>query len=251
MARTTTARVRISFEPCPAASLEALAEELENRWCSGRNVRALAGYLFELDPVAWAHGIRVMQEASAIGSSLGFGRSSLETLEIAALLHDVGKLALAPEVVDKAGPLSREERRLVREHPTIGARLLGRVGGLEEASVAVLYHHERFDGTGYPTGLRGEVIPLPARVIAVADSLDAMLSDRPYRRRLSLHQAAAELRENAGGQFDPTVVDLCLERWAPPRPKLGPNGRKPLHRRPETRGPAATGPLRLPENFAV
>ena len=251
MARKTTTRVRVSPDPSSPASLGDLAGELEKRWGSARDVRSLAGYLFELDPVAWAHGIRVMQEASAIGRSLGFGRSSLETLEIAALLHDVGKLALAREVVDKAGPLNREERRLVREHPAIGSRLLQRVAGLEEASVAVLYHHERFDGSGYPTGLRGEVIPLPARVIAVADSLDAMLSDRPYRRRLSLHQAAAELRENAGGQFDPMVVELCLERWAPPRPASGPNDRKPLLRRPETRAPSSTGPLSLPENLAV
>jgi HD-GYP domain-containing protein (c-di-GMP phosphodiesterase class II) len=123
------------------------------------------------------------------------------------LLHDIGKLAVPDEVLNKPGALDEREWRLVKEHPEQGAKILAPIPFLGRALDVVRHHHERWDGNGYPAGLRGEGIPVWARIFAVVDAVDAITSDRPYRERRSLEAAVEELRASAGSQFDPACVD--------------------------------------------
>ncbi len=126
-------------------------------------------------------------------------------------LHDIGKVGIPERVLTKPGPLTEEEWAIMRAHPAIGADIVEPIRFLGEAVEIVRTHHEWFDGTGYPSGLRGDEIPLAARIFAIADSFDAMTSDRPYRRALPIEQALQEIRDGAGTQFDPAVVRAFLE----------------------------------------
>lgn len=128
----------------------------------------------------------------------------------AATVCDIGKHQVPRAILDKPGALTTDELALVRKHPELGARFLARCTGMEALAPLVRAHHERWDGQGYPDGLRGEAIPLGARIIAVADVFDAMTSDRPHRRRLGLAEAIAEIERDAGRAFDPVVVDAFL-----------------------------------------
>src|SRR5690606_22024542 len=134
--------------------------------------------------------------------------------EMAALLHDIGKIdAIYAAVIRKPYDLNEEERSLIQTHATKGAELLEQLSSVPREIVgAVRHHHERYDGTGYPSGLRGEEIPLAARIIMICDSVDAMLSDRPYRRALSIAKVRSELVRCAGTQFDPQIVHSVLQR---------------------------------------
>ncbi len=163
-------------------------------------------------PHTWSHSIRVMRYALVLGQELKMTRPQLLDLALASLLHDVGKLALPYAVHRKPGPLTAVERELMQQHSQEGWRRLRHIPGLEGVAHVVLYHHERPDGHGYPAGLRGDEIPLGSRIIAVADAIDAMRSDRPYRHRLSFDETIRELRDGAGRQFDHLVVRRCLER---------------------------------------
>jgi HD-GYP domain-containing protein (c-di-GMP phosphodiesterase class II) len=135
-----------------------------------------------------------------------------EHVRTASLLHDLGKVGVRDAILDKPGPLTPEEWTAMRQHPVTGWKILGPLGFLAEEARSVRHHHERFDGGGYPDGLAGNAIPLPARIIAVADAFDAMRTVRPYRPPLPLEKALAELEGNAGKQFDPTVVD-AFQTW--------------------------------------
>lgn len=126
-------------------------------------------------------------------------------------LHDIGKVGIPERVLGKPGPLDDDEWTIMRSHPAIGAQIVEPIRFLGDAVEIVRTHHEWFDGTGYPRGLRGEEIPLAARIFSIADSFDAMTSDRPYRRALTLERALDEIRTGAGTQFDPQVVDAFLE----------------------------------------
>jgi putative nucleotidyltransferase with HDIG domain len=128
----------------------------------------------------------------------------------AAFLHDIGKMAIPDQILRKPGPLTHEEREVMRTHCSIGYNMVTRIPFLKEAAEIVLSHQEYFDGTGYPRGLRGEEIPLGARIFAVADALDAMISDRPYRNALSITHARDEIQRCSGTQFDPEVVEIFL-----------------------------------------
>jgi putative nucleotidyltransferase with HDIG domain len=128
----------------------------------------------------------------------------------AAFLHDIGKMAIPDKILRKAGPLDDAEQVIMRTHCEIGYNMLTRVPFLRDAAEIVLAHHECFDGTGYPRGLRGEQIPLGARIIFIADALDAMLSDWPYRDARPMSQAFEEIRRCAGVQFDPKIVEVFL-----------------------------------------
>jgi HD-GYP domain-containing protein (c-di-GMP phosphodiesterase class II) len=130
----------------------------------------------------------------------------LELLELAARLHDVGKLGVPDTILQKPGPLDEAEWAVMRRHPEWGAEMVGSVPGLEELGMLVGHHHERWDGHGYPNGIEGESIPLASRVISVCDAFEAMISDRPYRASLTVGDALAELETGAGSQFDPAVV---------------------------------------------
>jgi putative nucleotidyltransferase with HDIG domain len=163
------------------------------------------------------HSMRVAEYAQGISVTLGLSVLAHEQVRTAALLHDLGKVGIRDEVLDKPGDLTAAEWAAMREHPQLGARILGSLGFLTEEARIVRHHHERLDGSGYPDGLTGEAIPLAARIIGVADAFDAMRSARSYRRELSETAAIDELRRGAGTQFDPDAVEaFCAWRAAHP-----------------------------------
>src|SRR5438132_5921270 len=166
------------------------------------------------DPYTRGHSARVTAIAEAIARRLGWDQERLALLHVGGPLHDIGKLGISDEVLAKPGRLDEHELAQIREHPKLGARILLRVAALRGALPYVLYHHERWDGNGYPTGRAGEQIPLEARVLAVADAFDAMTSDRPYRPALSLDEALAEVERCSGTQFDPEIVRIFLDLFS-------------------------------------
>ncbi len=165
------------------------------------------------DPYSSGHAARVTAIAEVVAARLGWDEDQIDVLRIGAALHDIGKLAVPDTVLRKPGPLNDDEFVHVQAHPAEGARMIELIGTLRAAAPCVLHHHERWDGSGYPTGTAGSDIPPEARVLAVADSFDAMTSNRPYRPALSEHLAVAELERCAGTQFDPEVVAVFAEAW--------------------------------------
>ncbi|GIV20800.1 MAG: two-component system response regulator [Armatimonadota bacterium] len=154
------------------------------------------------------HCERVTTYTMILAEAMGVPHEKHPDIERGALLHDVGKIGIPDRILFKNGPLNAAEWEIMRQHPIIGYRMCMKVRSLQKAaSEIVLCHHEQWDGSGYPQGLRGEEIPLGARIFAVADTLDAMTSDRPYRKALSVQEASAELERCAGTQFDPQVVE--------------------------------------------
>jgi len=161
------------------------------------------------------HAVSVCQLSAAVCGRLGISRRPAEVIATAALMHDVGKLALPSAILDHPGRLSDREWELVRDHPVIGERTLRRVRGLEATAPLVRHSHERWDGHGYPDRLEGGLIPLGSRIIAVCDAWDAMTSDRSYRRALSHEQALDGLLGGAGAQFDLDVVAALVAHVGP------------------------------------
>lgn len=156
------------------------------------------------------HVHRVSNLAVDLGSGLGLGQDDIDRLALAGVLHDVGKIHLDPEVLGKPGPLTDYERDLMQRHPELGfAMTRNRLD--PKIAEAILYHHERFDGNGYPFGLAGYDIPILSRIVLVADAFDAMTSHRSYQPALPVEFAVNEIRKNAGTQFDPAVVEIFLE----------------------------------------
>jgi HD-GYP domain-containing protein (c-di-GMP phosphodiesterase class II) len=151
------------------------------------------------------HSERTAHLAECLANAAGMTAGECRTARMAGLLHDVGKMGIPEQVLSKPGSLTAEERSLVNMHPEIGHRIVQGVGGLEHAVPAVLWHHERWDGAGYPHRLSGEAIPKIARVMAIVDSYDAMRSDRPYRQALSPEHALREIHCGSGKQFDPAL----------------------------------------------
>jgi putative nucleotidyltransferase with HDIG domain len=164
------------------------------------------------DPYTSGHSLRVSTLARMIAEDHGVRTSSVSDIENAALLHDIGKIdALYAEIISKDSALTDEERDVIKTHATKGADLLQSLTSLDkEIIVGVRHHHERYDGSGYPDGLSGKAIPLAARIIMLCDSIDAMLSDRPYRTALPVSEVRAELKRCAGSQFDPDLVTTIL-----------------------------------------
>jgi HD-GYP domain-containing protein (c-di-GMP phosphodiesterase class II) len=165
------------------------------------------------DPYSSGHAARVTAIAEVVAARLGWDEEQIDVLRIGAALHDIGKLDVPDTVLRKPGPLNEVELDYVRAHPQDGANMVGLVRKFRVAVPCVLYHHERWDGHGYPSGSAGTEIPIEARVLAVADAFDAMTSDRPYRRALTQGRAIAELERCAGTQFDPDVVAVFAEAW--------------------------------------
>jgi HD-GYP domain-containing protein (c-di-GMP phosphodiesterase class II) len=174
-------------------------------------VARLAGAIEAKVPFMHGHSEEVCDFATAMADRLGMDDESHDRLVLASLLHDVGKLAIGERILLKPSPLSPLERAIVEEHPAIGSRIVENVPGLADVAPAVLHHHERWDGEGYPDGLVAEQIPLEARIIAVADSYSAMTAERPYSRSKPIHRARAELERCAGTQFDPEVVSAFCD----------------------------------------
>jgi HD-GYP domain-containing protein (c-di-GMP phosphodiesterase class II) len=173
-------------------------------------VMALSEALDAKDSYTAGHSRRVMQYSVRIAWRMGLGDRDFELLKKSALLHDLGKIGVPDAILRKRDGLSREEFDVIRSHPCIGADILKAVGAFRSLVPAVYYHHERFDGRGYPDGIKGDDIPIQARIISVADSFDAMTSNRAYRDAFPAADALREIERNRGTQFDPQVADAFV-----------------------------------------
>lgn len=195
-----------------AADAALRAKRLESRLSrfSAATVYSLTTLLDLRDLSTGTHGTRLAEWAVQVGELAGLDGDELRDLEVACLLHDVGKVGLPDAILDKPGQLTAEEFDQIKKHPDYGWAILRLLPGFERISLLVLHHHERIDGRGYPAGLKDEEIPIGARIVAVVDAFDAMVSDRPYRKGLSPSEALGRLKEDSGSQFDAEIVDLFL-----------------------------------------
>jgi putative nucleotidyltransferase with HDIG domain len=182
--------------------LRALVKEL---------VLAFANALDAKSPGTMGHSERVASFALEIAKEMQFNEHDMEMLKIGCLLHDIGKLGTYDVILEKTEPLTAQEWELIKMHPSQGAAILNPVGQLQNVIPIIKYHHKRFDGTGYPDGLKDQAIPLSARILCVADSFDAMTADRPYKRAMEWEQAFTDVKQKAGTQFDPDVVNAFLK----------------------------------------
>ncbi|WHH61071.1 HD domain-containing phosphohydrolase [Petroclostridium sp. X23] len=170
-------------------------------------ISSLASAIDAKDPYTKGHSQRVTEYSLEIGRELGMSDSELERLEYMGLLHDVGKIGIKDAILNKQAPLDDEEFAMMKTHTLMGEKILGSVKSLKDIIHGAKYHHEKYDGTGYCAGLKGDEIPLEARIIAVADTYDAMTTTRPYRKGLPHEVAVEEINRFAGRQFDPAVVE--------------------------------------------
>jgi HD-GYP domain-containing protein (c-di-GMP phosphodiesterase class II) len=171
----------------------------------------IANIVDQRDPYTAGHSHRVAEYSVAVAKKLGLSKTLIERVRWSALLHDLGKIGIPDAVLLKNGPFDQLERQIINHHPSIARDILGEVEAMAEIVPCVLHHHERWDGGGYPAGLAGEAIPLLSRVIAVADSFDAMTTDRPYRNALDLDEARRRLSDGAGSQWDETCIAAIVE----------------------------------------
>ncbi len=176
-------------------------------------VMALTETIEAKDPYTQGHTRRVMEVSVAIAEELGLSAEEVSKVRLAALFHDIGKIGMPDAILQKSGQVTPEEMAVIQQHPSRGERILRPLRRLREIIPGVAEHHERYDGSGYPQGLRGEEICLAGRVIAVADTFDAMVSDRPYRRGLPAEAVLQEVRGQAGRQFDPRMVEGLVRAW--------------------------------------
>ncbi|MBN2462001.1 MAG: diguanylate cyclase [Dehalococcoidia bacterium] len=173
-------------------------------------IHALAATIEARDPYTYGHSRKVSSYAVALAEAIGLPSEKVTVISTAALLHDIGKVGVPDEVLNKVGKLEIEAWGLIKSHPTLSMTIVGHVASLVSCLPAILHHHERWDGLGYPDGLKGEAIPVEARVLAVADAFDAMTSSRPYRNKLSWKKVLQELKRCSGIQFDPKLVEAFL-----------------------------------------
>jgi putative nucleotidyltransferase with HDIG domain len=176
--------------------------------------RAIATVVEIRDPYTAGHQRRVSQLAVAIAREMGLPRERIEGLRVAALLHDIGKVRVPSDILNKPGSLAGPERAIIQTHPEEGYRILKEIDFPWPVAEIVLQHHERLDGSGYPQGLKGEEILLEARILAVADVVEAMSCHRPYRPALGIDKALEEILKKKGVLYDPKVVDACLALFA-------------------------------------
>ncbi len=186
----------------------ALQEEVQRSYRA--TLEALLAALDTRDTETEGHSERVAAYTMLIAQQLNLSQEELQHIERGALLHDIGKIGVPDHILYKPGPLTPDEWEIMKQHPVIGYKMCMKVEMLRPAAPIVLHHHERWDGKGYPHSLSGEEIPLGARIFAIADTLDAMTSDRPYRKALSFAQAREEIERCAGSQFDPELVRVFL-----------------------------------------
>jgi diguanylate cyclase (GGDEF)-like protein len=191
------------------------------RWASDTATQALASVLAPQAHHRGRPSDMIASLATGIALEMGLPAEEIERIRIASLLHDLGKIAIPGEILDKPSTLTDHEWQTIGQHPRIGQVILEQASSLREAIPVVLHHHERFNGGGYPHGLRGNEIPLGARIVAVADAYHAMVHERPYSSALSHDDALRELRDNAGTQFDPAVVDVFCDVYAEAVPPDG------------------------------
>jgi putative two-component system response regulator len=206
--------------------------ELRERLLAPTVASVLANAIEVRDSSMEGHTERLAALALEIGRREQLSEPDLEALELGAVLHDVGKIGISDSVLMKPGPLTPDERTEIARHPVIGDRMLAPLALLDSVRPIVKHHHERWDGRGYPDGLAGEDIPLLARIVAVADSIEAMSSFRPYRSPLAEEEILRELERGRGQQWDPRLVDVALELVSEGRLRFGPAGMSVLTAQP-------------------
>ncbi|HEX2071324.1 MAG TPA: diguanylate cyclase [Thermoleophilaceae bacterium] len=193
-----------------AASDAAETAEDSGPRAQGDVIAALAEALLERDRYTGEHSESVVDLVEAVARGLALSTTEIDHVKAAALLHDIGKVAIPDDVLNKQGPLDEHEWKVMREHPVIGERILRTIPGMGPIARIVRHEHERFDGSGYPDGVAGDAIPIGARIILACDAYHAMTSDRPYRKGMSHAEAVRELTEHAGSQFDPRVTEVLI-----------------------------------------
>jgi putative nucleotidyltransferase with HDIG domain len=198
----------MSSQVVTALENAALYENLRENYF--RTIQALVAAVEAKDPYTRWHSTNVAKYAVAFARDMGMKPPQLEEIHIAAILHDMGKIGISEMIISKPAGLSREEFDIMKDHPAHGIRILEPIGFSPEIINAIYQHHERFDGKGYPRGLAGEEISLEARILNVADTIDAMISERPYRERISIQDVILELEREAGRQFDPRVAECAI-----------------------------------------
>ncbi|MDD2717452.1 MAG: HD domain-containing protein [Candidatus Wallbacteria bacterium] len=205
MAMTMASQAAIAIENA------SLYENMHKSYIS--TVRALSAAIDAKDKYTSGHSTAVTEYTIPIAREMKLSQAEIEKLEYAGLLHDIGKIGVMEQILNKPGRLTNEEFGSIKKHPVIGFEILKSIDFLKDVTLLVRHHHERFDGKGYPDGLVGEAIPLGARIIAVADTFDAMTSDRPYRKGLPVEIALKEIRNCSGSQFDPRVVEAFVSAY--------------------------------------
>jgi putative two-component system response regulator len=195
------ARVRSSLK------LKSLYDTLDS---AEQVIFALAAAVEAKDSVTERHTHRVAESARHMGTRLGLPEPALDALYRGGIIHDIGKIGVSESILLKGGPLDTVEQQCMQAHPEIGANIIAPLQTGPSLQPIIRHHHERFDGRGYPDGLRGEAIPLLARIISICDAFDALINDRPYRAGVSVDEAIATLRAGAGTQWDPRLVDLFV-----------------------------------------
>lgn len=203
---------KVSAQLAVALANAWLYEEMRQMFFS--TVASLANAIDAKSPWTMGHSERVMNIAANIARDLGFDEEGIERVRLGGLLHDIGKIGVMEALLEKPMELDEDDFPPIRLHPEKGVAILAPITQLKGVLPAILHHHEFYDGSGYPEGLAGEAIPLDARIITVADSFDAMVADRPYRKGLKVEAAASELARCAGSQFDPVIVDCFRARLA-------------------------------------
>jgi HD-GYP domain-containing protein (c-di-GMP phosphodiesterase class II) len=183
----------------------------ENRQLFIGTVKALAAAIDGKDPYTRGHSERVARFSLAIGESLGLPDDEMEKLRISALLHDVGKIAIEDSILKKPAALTDEEFEIMKQHPQKGFKIMSQIPAMRDFLPGMYMHHEMMDGRGYPQGLKGDEIPMQARIVSVADTFDAMTTDRPYQKGMSLEEAIARIKTLVGTRYDPKVVDALVE----------------------------------------
>jgi len=173
-------------------------------------IRALAAAIDAKDPYTKGHSERVAETSVALAQELNLSDRDIEDIEYTALLHDIGKIGIADKILGKKGSLTNQEYEKIKEHTIMGANIIEPVDFLKNSYEAIYHHHERYDGKGYPDGVKSKDIPIFSRIIAVADAYDAMNSDRPYRKKLNKEKILKELTDQSGKQFDPEVVKALI-----------------------------------------
>ncbi|MCX7795152.1 MAG: HD-GYP domain-containing protein [bacterium] len=173
-------------------------------------IESLTEILEMKDVYTKGHSNRVAEYASMIAKAMGFCEERVYAIHMAGHLHDIGKVGVCDQVLKKNGRLTCEEYEEIKRHSVLGYNILVKAEGFKEMAIAVRHHHERWDGKGYPDGLIGENIPLGSRILGIADAFDAMTTERPYRRALTLVEAIEELKRCSGSQFDPKLVEVMI-----------------------------------------
>ncbi|HZK33100.1 MAG TPA: HD-GYP domain-containing protein, partial [Tissierellaceae bacterium] len=174
-------------------------------------IQALNSTIEAKDPYTFGHAARVESYAVQLAEAYGLPFDSIQNIKDAAVLHDIGKIGINDNILNKTTKLTEAEYEEIMKHPVIGAEMIGKVDFLKEASEIIMHHHERYDGKGYPDGLKGDETPIESYILAIADSYDAMTTDRPYRDALTKEEAFEEIKDNSGTQFHPELAKTFCE----------------------------------------